>query len=241
MGTKERRLRDFAEREQRFLTAARELIVQDGLLNLQMSRVAEKCDYAVGTLYQHFVSKEDLLLALATDQSQGRVQMFERVRDWKASSRDRMLGFALADMMLARRCPDHFRLLQFTFTEVVWGAAPEARRQACMDMHRPLRQATLDVIDDALRSGELQARGLSIEQICLAPWALAVGLHAIVHHEGLLEQYSIREPYQLMLRHLSDLLNGMDWKPLADTSDTAAYDELAARFSREVMNEDLDL
>ncbi len=67
LGTRERRQREVAEHEQLFLTAARELIRQDGLLNLQMARVAEKCDYAVGTLYQHFGSKEDLLVALATD------------------------------------------------------------------------------------------------------------------------------------------------------------------------------
>jgi AcrR family transcriptional regulator len=51
MGTKERRQREVSEREQRFLEKARELIVQDGLLNLQMARVAEACDYATGTFY----------------------------------------------------------------------------------------------------------------------------------------------------------------------------------------------
>src|SRR3546814_1451278 len=87
MGTRERRQREVAEREQRFLDAARELIQQDGLLNLQMSRIAEKCDYAVGTLYQHFVSKEDLLVALASEEAQERVDMFVRVHRWAASTR----------------------------------------------------------------------------------------------------------------------------------------------------------
>lgn len=240
MGTRERRQREVAEREQLFLQAARELIRADGLLNLQMSKVAEKCDYAVGTLYQHFVSKEDLLLALATEEAQGRVELFVRVRNWEASARDRMLGFAMADMMYARCHPDHFRLLQFTFTEVVWGAAPKTRRQAFMSTHLPLRQATLDVIEDALRVGDLDARGLQPDQICLAPWALSIGLHAIVHHQGLLEQYQLSEPYQLMLRHISDLLNGMGWKPLGDATDTAAFVALAKRFKKEVMHEKFD-
>ncbi len=65
MGTRERRQREIAEREQRFLDCARALMLQDGLLGLQMARVAEACDYATGTLYQHFESKEDLLVALA--------------------------------------------------------------------------------------------------------------------------------------------------------------------------------
>ena len=53
MGTKERRERQFQEREQRLLAAARQLIVRDGLLNLQMAKLAEVSEYAMGTLYQH--------------------------------------------------------------------------------------------------------------------------------------------------------------------------------------------
>src|SRR3546814_14364364 len=77
-----------------------------------MSRIAEKCDYAVGTLYQHFVSKEDLLVALASEEAQERVDMFVRVHRWAASTRDRMLGFAVAYMMYVRHRPEHFRLLR---------------------------------------------------------------------------------------------------------------------------------
>ena len=57
MSTKDRRLRERAEREQRFLDKAQELIQRDGLMSLQMGRIAEECDYAIGTLYQHFASK----------------------------------------------------------------------------------------------------------------------------------------------------------------------------------------
>lgn len=53
MGTKERRQRQFAEREQLFLDTARHLIEEGGLLPLQMTRIAEAAEYAVGTLYQH--------------------------------------------------------------------------------------------------------------------------------------------------------------------------------------------
>lgn len=238
MGTRERRQREVAGREQRFLAAARDLIRQDGLLHLQMAKVAEKCDYAVGTLYQHFLSKEDLLVALATDEAQERVDMFQRVHDWKnASTRERMIGYAVADIVYARRNPDHFRLLQFAFTEVVWGAASAPRRQACIAANAPLRRLTLSLIDEAVRAGELDLRGLKPEDLCLAPWALALGMHSIMHTEGLLEQHEVCEPYQLMLRHLSELLNGLGWKPLTDSSNHAAFDALAERICKEVLHD----
>src|SRR3546814_12072705 len=87
-----------------------------------------------------------------------------------------------------------------------------SRRQSCVEAHAPLRQATLDVIDEAIAAGDLDPRGLPAAEICLAPWALALGLHQIVHTESLVEQHKFADPYRLMLRHTSDLLNGLGWK-----------------------------
>jgi hypothetical protein len=46
MGTKERRQREVAEREQLFIDKARDLVCQEGLLQLQMGRLAEACDFS---------------------------------------------------------------------------------------------------------------------------------------------------------------------------------------------------
>jgi len=40
-------------------------MLQRGLLRLHIARVCEACDYATGTLYQHFESRVDPLVALA--------------------------------------------------------------------------------------------------------------------------------------------------------------------------------
>lgn len=237
MSTKDRRQRDMAQREQQFLRAAREVIQQQGLLNLQMSKVAEKCDYAVGTLYQHFESKEDLLVALAGDELHERVQAFQRVRHWQAPTRNRMLGFAVADMVLAQRNPELFRLQQFAFTEVIWDAAPQSRRQASMEAYAPLRESCEAVVDEAVACGDLDLRGLSKSELCLAPWSLVVGMHAIVHNEGVADRDRLQEPYRLLLRHYSVLLNGLGWRSRADETDHAALDRLAAQVCEEALHE----
>ncbi|MFI4980893.1 MAG: helix-turn-helix domain-containing protein [Nevskiales bacterium] len=90
-----------------------------------MARIAEKCDYAVGTLYQHFGSKEDLLVALSADNSQHRVDLFRRVGEWKAGTRDRMVGIAVADLMFVKLYPEHFRLAQLAFPK--WCGRPHRR------------------------------------------------------------------------------------------------------------------
>jgi AcrR family transcriptional regulator len=237
VGTRERRLRDVAEREQLFLDSARDLIRQDGLLNLQMARIAERCDYAVGTLYQHFASKEDLLVALSTDNLQHRVDLFRRVCDWKAGSRDRMMGIAVADMMFVRLYPEHFRLAQLAFTEVVWGAASSERRRLALDAGEPLGQVCDGIISEAVHCGDLKLRGLKPQELGLGPWALTIGTHSIIHIDGVLEPGQVSDPYRLMMKHLHYLLNGFDWQPLFDPSDDVALDQMIKRICSEVFND----
>jgi len=234
LGTKERRQRQFEEREARFLAAARELIHENGLLSLQMTRIAERAEYAVGTLYLHFASKEDLLLALTVEDARTHVELFQRVARWQASSRDRMLAIGVADVIFVRRHPEHFRIGQYVFTEVVWGAASAARRQALLDVNEPIADIVTGIINDAVNSGDLKLQGLTPDQVCIGTWALTIGTHNLVHAEGVMEDFNVSNPYRLFCRHLQTLLNGYGWQPLVDLADEAALDALMERISREV-------
>lgn len=237
MGTRERKQREFADREQLFLDTARELIRQDGLLNLAMARIARECDYAVGTLYQHFASKEDLLIALATVNESYRLELFQRVENWRAPSRDRMFGLPVADMIFVRSHPEHFRLAQFAYTEVVWGAASEARRNQALTGGRPLGELVARIVNDAADCGDLDLKGLKPNELALGPWTMTLGTHNLVHAEGILEQYQMREPYRLMLRHVHNVLNGLGWQPLFDPSDDVALDAKIQQLCNEVFHD----
>ncbi|HEY0974664.1 MAG TPA: TetR/AcrR family transcriptional regulator [Solimonas sp.] len=237
MGTKERKQREFAEREQRFLDTARELIRRDGLLNLSMARIAEDCDYAVGTLYQHFASKEDLLMALVTEDVRIHADMFERVARWPATPRDRMFAIGVADMIFVRRHPEHFRLAQYAFTEIVWGAASPARRQALLEANEPLGEIVHGLVRDAAARGDLALNGLSPEEVCIGMWSIAIGMHNLVHAEGVLADFTARDPYRLMCRHFQTHLNGLGWNPLFDATDDAALDALIKRICHEVFDD----
>lgn len=237
MGTQDRRRREFAEREHRFLDAAQALIQGDGLLSLQMSKVADACDYAVGTLYQHFASKEDLLVALATRNCLGRADLFERAAAWRGPSRERMLAIAIADLMTLREQPEHFRLAQFVWTEVVWGAASPAARQRALEATEPLGRAVHRIAEDARAAGDLPGDlPLSPEALTIGPWSLCLGMHTLVHAEGVLPSAPHPDPYRLLFRHLQYLLNGYGWQPLFDPRDDAALDALIERVSREVFD-----
>ena len=63
-----RRERDKLRQRQEMLAAALELFSEKGYHNVSMHQVAEKAEFAIGTLYKFFQNKEDLYRALVLEQ-----------------------------------------------------------------------------------------------------------------------------------------------------------------------------
>ncbi len=235
MGTRERRQREFEARERLFLETARRLIRDDGILSLQMARLARACDYATGTLYQHFSSKEDLLVALATRRLQEHADYFCQVADWQAGSRERMFALTVADFRFARKHPGFSRLLQYTFTEVVWESASEDRRAALQRALQPPAKAVRDIVQQAIEAGDLPSHGQDAGALMLGPWGLCAGIQSMIQTRGLLDGLGISEPGRQLYRHAQFLLNGLGWQPLMDPVDDDALSALVKRIEREVL------
>lgn len=236
MTTHERKQREFAARERLFLDRARELIRHDGLLALQMARLAERCDYSTGTLYQHFSSKEDLLVTLTADGALDHARLFEKVAAWRATNRERMFALAVADNIFGERHPDHTRLMQYVFTEVVWENASPQRRQRMMDACRPAAEVVVTIVEDAVARGELPSGDLRPLELALGPWSLCHGMQALVQIRGLLDSLAIRNTDVLLYRQVQVYLNGLHWRPLFEVDDSRALAALVERIRREVID-----
>ncbi len=63
-----RREREKLRQRQEILAAALELFSQKGYHNVSMAEIAEKAEFAIGTLYKFFQNKEDLYKALVLEQ-----------------------------------------------------------------------------------------------------------------------------------------------------------------------------
>jgi AcrR family transcriptional regulator len=237
MSTKDRRQREIAEREQLFLDKTHEMVCQDGLLDLQMARIAVACEYATGTLYQHFASKEDLLVALLAARSGERIAYFRRAASLNASPRDRMFAFAAADVAFVERNPQYFRIAQFAQTEVVWTAASPQRRQEYLQAMEPAGELVLGIVTDAVRGGDLELGDAAPEEVALGLWSMVVGTHTLVHAAGLLEFFNVKEPYRSMGRNIHRLLNGLGWRPLFEAGDGNVCERYARRLMSDVFGE----
>lgn len=239
MGTRERRQRDYDEREELFLDAALEQVRRDGLLSLQMGRLAEQSEYSVGTLYQHFESKEDLLLALVTRSLQRYTALVHKALAWKATTRDRMFAVGVADLVFLQKHNDYSQIAQYSLCDVFWNAASTQRRQAFLDVSKPLMETVCNLVEEARRVGDLAEIGPSSLEVTLGIWSICRGHQNLSHIEGLLADITGSNLQPMMCRHLVFLLDGMRWKPMSKPANLDAPDRLFERVRDEVFRDEI--
>ena len=222
---------------QRIRVAVIECLDAVGYAGTSLHRIQERAGVSRGALTYHFASKEDLLVTLAARNCLARRELFERAALWPGPSRERMLAIGIADTFLLAEQPELFRLSQYTLTAVVWGAASAERRAQSLDASEPLGGLVMGIIRDAVDSGELpNAHGLNETELCLGPWTICLGMHTLVHAEGVLRD-RVPAPYRLMFLHLQMLLNGYGWQPLFDPAHED-LDALVARLARAIFDRD---
>ncbi|HDZ91594.1 MAG TPA: TetR/AcrR family transcriptional regulator, partial [Deltaproteobacteria bacterium] len=80
-----RKEREFLRHRQEILETALRLFSEKGFHNVSMQEIAQKAEFAVGTMYKFFENKEDLYKALVLEQSEkfhrALTEAIERPRD----------------------------------------------------------------------------------------------------------------------------------------------------------------
>ena len=223
--TRSGREQALAEREKLFIEATRQQLCNEGLLGIQMAAIARSCNFATGTLYHHFASKEDLLIAVCTELTGTRREYFRRVVESDLNTRDKMVGFAVAFTLFAQHHPEHFRLEQYVMTEVVWQGSSTHRREQLMEATMPIGRMVEEVVSAAIAQGDLESHDHAPLTFSSGQWAMSMGMHTLIHAEGVLDMYALNDPYRMLLRHIQLQLNGMNWQPLVEQPfDDAALD-----------------
>ena len=233
--SEDRRLQRFQERNARILDAARELLLRDGYHGLAMEGLAESIHYSRATVYQHYRSKEDVLVALAAQTGEKRVDLFERASAFRGRPRERITAIGEAVAQFALTHPSHFKTEQIIHTSSVRSkCSPENQlRLATCEARCP--QITAGIVRDAISQGDLVLpKGLSPEQLVFGLWSMYFGgLFLMSSDIDLQEKGGVTEPMNALRRAAAALLDGYGWKPLSSKWD---YDATRKRIAQEVLH-----
>lgn len=209
------------EREQEILSVAISLIQSLGIENLTMDKVVAQVPFSKGTVYKHFVGKEDLLLAVSNHAIKVLSDLFYRTYQFQGCSRERMLLLNFSYLLYAILYPELFQSLICAKSQSVIGKSTEERLKESDRLEAKLLTSIHGIVEDGLADSSLMLPNhMNIQQLCFANWSMAYG--AITLLSGEVESCSGRTDLvvERELFNQSNLLfDGMGWKPLTIDKD----------------------
>ncbi len=227
---------EIRNRESRILELAREMVRDEGYHGLSMDRIAQQLDYSKGTIYNHFACKEEIIVALAIQTVEVRVQMFRKAAQFKGCSRFRMMAIGEAAEQFVLKYPDHFVFEQILQLPTVRQKVSEKRQNAVENCDVQCMTVVAGVARDAVAAEDLVLpTGFTPEMLVFGLWALTSGGYAIAAASESLAHIGLENPYRLVNEHTSALLDGFGWKPLSPEYDRA---EILQRIRTEVFGDE---
>ncbi len=214
------------EREKKILMVAITLIRDAGLEHLTMDKVVAKVPFSKGTVYKHFIGKEDLLLAVSNHAIEVLSDLFYRAYEFKGCSRERMLLLNFSYLIYAILYPELFQAVICSKSQSVIGKASDQRLNEHDQLEAKLLISIHGIVDAGLDDNSLiLPRDMNIQQLCFANWSMSYG--AITLLSGEVESCSGRTDLIIereLLNHSNLLFDGMGWKPLS--TETTSCTEL---------------
>lgn len=226
------------ERELQIINSAVLLIQKNGIENLTMDKVVAQVPFSKGTVYKHFIGKEDLLLAISNYSMGLLADLFYRAYQFKGCARSRMLLLNFSYLIYAMLYPALFQTVLCAKSPNVVGKSSDKHINEHEKIEIKLMTSIHGIVEDGLNDGSLALpMNMDIQQICFSNWSMAYG--AITLLSGEVEECSGRTSLivERELFNLSNMLyDGMGWQPLTKNSNHAEELEnaLAELFPQEL-------
>jgi len=111
LGIKERKERQRREVRGGILSAAREIASDEGWRSVTIRKIASRIEYSPPVIYEHFESKDEILLELMHQGYAEQLGAVESARKKANTPEEAMLGIADAWMDFAFRSPDLYQVM----------------------------------------------------------------------------------------------------------------------------------
>ncbi len=224
------------QREQEIIEHAIQLFSERGFLGVRMSDIAKQTQYSMGTIYSHFESKEDLLIACAHVLVLDHQLLFTRVRELGIPAIEQIITLAQGVWVVASKFPDLIEIKNLSLMRSVWKRATQQRVSHYDRLHEELslqiREMAMEAIQEsfsgyeAMEGSELEALA---DTLTHGLWGLSIGMSSITqsgYAESHCEEHSDEELEQFFSTNYSNFLKGYGWH-------SEAVEEVMLRCSRQ--------
>jgi len=228
-----RKERERVARENLILENAQRLVARDGFQGLNLDELAAAVEYSKGTIYLHFETKEDLVLAVATRSLKHRADLLERAAAFQGTTRERARAMSFACCQFVVTHPEYFALQLMLEARSFWDRVSKERQSQHLAEATRIFRVVNQMVLDALEGGDLP-RSCLPQEVTLSLMAVTMGSHCAVTQPQLQKLCEIEDPLGVLRMHQDRMLDGWGWKPL---SHGGRHDALDGRIQREVFPE----
>ena len=231
-----RKHQEILEREQSILAVARDLLNEFGFLGLTMERIAEHVKWSKPTVYQHFASKEEIVLALAREDMMERNAWYERASRFEGRPRERMLACGLVS---SKVYAEHMRDVELAlFSHWLRQNASSETQLRMMEVDMIAHGIHTKIIQDAVTEGDLTLpESMRPENVEFALWSLTFGgnmiLNANLPFDKLKDLRYAKLPTTIAWAG-DAFMDGIGWGPRSSEWD---YEQTKTRIHKEFFNQ----
>lgn len=211
---------EFQKREVELVELARDLVERSCLTTLTIDKLVAESRYSKGTIYKHFLGKEDLLMAICNTCMNEIHEIFIRALKFKGNSRERILAVMLSYVIWAKLHPSQLFMVLSAHSPSVSACCSDSRNDHHAQCEIGLMALMNKEIEKAIEAGDLKLpEFMTLDQVTFALWSAPWGAMALIMSKGdsvkLGPMVLERESYT----NTRLILDGFGWKPLSSNWD----------------------
>lgn len=229
---------EFLQRELELIDLGRILVENSCIATLTIDKLVAKSRYSKGTIYKHFMGKEDLLMAICNSSIGEMQNMFTRALNFNGNSRERTLAVMVSYVIWAKLNPSQLFILLSAHSPSVTACCSDARNENHMQQEAQLMALMNKEIEKAISSGDLTLpKNMCLEQVTFAMWSASWGAMALIMSKGDSVKLGPMVLERESFTNSRLLLDGFGWKPLSKDWD---YNESIKKIAIEIFKPEIE-
>ncbi|MBV1908282.1 MAG: TetR/AcrR family transcriptional regulator [Kangiellaceae bacterium] len=211
---------EFQQRETELITLARKLAEEHCLTTLTIDKLVAESRYSKGTIYKHFLGKEDLLMAICNTCVNEIQEIFAQALKFKGNSRERIIAVMVSYVIWSKLHPSQLFMVLSAHSPSVSACCSDSRNDTHAERESCLMAMMNKEIEKAVNAGDLSlSEYMTLDQVTFALWSASWGAMALIMSKGdsvkLGPMVLERESYT----NTKLILDGFGWKPLSNDWD----------------------
>ena len=151
----QRKLREYEARREEILSAAERLFSKHGFFKTNMAEIARVAQFAMGTVYRFFQSKEDIYISLLEQKIEELAKLLEEHVSVAQTATDKIMAVIQVKLAFADRNRDFFRIYVSEWSGFEW-TVKSAFGDRIWKRYLAQIELVADLVRGGIRSGEFQ-------------------------------------------------------------------------------------